>query len=66
MDKMKNTHVENHNMIEVHYDTANMQKRDWNLKLYLYRRFMAFSFRFESLFRLLFSTFLCFRVCSQS
>lgn len=35
MDKMKSAHVENHNMIEVHYDSANMQKRDWNLKLYL-------------------------------
>lgn len=35
MNKMKSAHVENHNMIEVHNDIANMQKRDWNLKLYL-------------------------------
>lgn len=40
MDKMKSAHVENHNMIEVHYDTANVQKRDWNLKLYPWRRFI--------------------------
>lgn len=35
MEKMKSAHVENHNMIEVHHDTANMQKRDWNPKCYL-------------------------------
>lgn len=46
MDKMKSAHVENHNMIEVHYDRQHAETR-LNLEFYIYKidrkRWLSFS-----------------------